>query len=77
MSGLVFLLAALLIAAVVVWSILNDKVPPTGRTRWLFAMKDEEEEDPEQHGRRRPDGAARSTGQGETGTASDRDRRVE
>lgn len=46
MSGLVFLVAVAMIAAVVVWSIMNDGLPPSGKTRWLFAMADEDENDP-------------------------------
>lgn len=42
MSGLVLLLAFVMIVVIVVWSVVNDNVPINGKTRWLLAMKDDE-----------------------------------
>ena len=41
MSGLVLLFAVAMIAAVIIWSIMNDKVGTVGQTRGLFAMRDD------------------------------------
>lgn len=47
LSGLFFLGAAGAIAAVIVWSILNDGVGTFGKTSGLFAMRDgSESKDP-------------------------------
>ena len=40
MSSVIFLLAVLAIAGIVVWSIMNDEVAMDGETHWLFAMRD-------------------------------------
>ena len=51
MSGLILLIAIVMIAVVVVWSMLNDDSETPSETRWLLAMKDAtaQDEEPTNH----------------------------
>jgi hypothetical protein len=41
MDSVLFLLAVVGIVVVVAWSVVNDRVPPNGKTRGLLAMREE------------------------------------
>jgi hypothetical protein len=42
MTGIALLFAVGIIAVIVIWSIVNDRVAPDGRTTGLLAMRDAE-----------------------------------
>jgi hypothetical protein len=44
-SGLALLLAGFALAMVVLWSIVNDKVPPHGQTTGWLGMRDDRPEE--------------------------------
>jgi hypothetical protein len=46
MDSVFFLLSVVGIVIVVVWSVVNDRLPRHGRTRGLLAMRDDEADEP-------------------------------
>lgn len=42
MTGIALLFAVGMIAVIVIWSIVNDRIAPDGRTTGLLAMRDAE-----------------------------------